>query len=101
GLVVGLVVAAIGVKEMLVVRITDDEVQLDQDGHKQIITRKEMDTAFLDGKQLVILGKSGFELARGEIDETPKNIVNGFTSHDYAWSSKGDPFKDEYRRWVP
>lgn len=101
GLIVGLVVASTAVKEMLVVTIGDEEVQLDKDGHKQIIGRKEIDTVFLDGQQLVILGKSGYELVREKIDETPKIVVDGFKRHGYVWSTGGDPFKDEYRRWVP
>lgn len=101
GLIVGLVVASVAVKETLVVTITDEEVQLDKDGHKQTIGQKEIDTVFLDEKQLVILGKSGYELAREKIDESPKMVVYGFKRHGYSWSSEGDPFKYEYRRWVP
>ncbi|MGG4496157.1 YqeB family protein [Brevibacillus reuszeri] len=100
GLIVGLVVAAIAVKELLVVTITDEEVQLDKDGHKQTIVRKEIDTVFLDGKQLVILGKSGHELARDKIDESPSTVMDAFKSYDYSWSTEGDPFKHEYKRWV-
>lgn len=101
GLIVGLIFAMIAVKEMLIVTITDKEVLLDKDGNKQIIGRKKVDTVFLDGKQLVIVGESGYELARGNIDETPKIVSEGFKKHDYPWSSEGDPFKEEYRRWVP
>lgn len=101
GLIAGLVVASIAVKETLVVTITDEEVQLDKDGFKQTIGKKEIDTVFLDEKQLVILGKSGYELAREKIDESPKMVVDGFKRHGYSWSSEGDPFKCEYRRWVP
>ncbi|GED71370.1 hypothetical protein BRE01_50720 [Brevibacillus reuszeri] len=100
GLIVGLVVAAVAVKELLVVTITDEEVQLDKDGHKQTIVRKEIDTVFLDGKQLVILGKSGHELARDKIDESPSTVMDAFKSYDYSWSTEGDPFKHEYKRWV-
>ncbi|MFM1655160.1 DUF308 domain-containing protein [Brevibacillus sp. B_LB10_24] len=101
GFIAGLVVASIAVKETLVVTITDEAVQLDKDGHKQTIGRKEIDTVFLDGKQLVILGKSGYELAREKMDESPKTVVDGFKKHGYSWSSEGDPFRYEYRRWVP
>ncbi|KQL52757.1 hypothetical protein AN964_03975 [Heyndrickxia shackletonii] len=100
GLIVGLVIASIAVKEILVVTISDEAVQLDKDGHKQTIGQKEIDIVFLDGKQLVILGKSGYELAREKIDESPKKVVDSFKKHGYSWSSEGDPFNDEYRRWV-
>lgn len=100
GLIIGLVIAAVAVKETLVVTITDEEVQLDKDGHKQTIERKEINTIFLDGKQLVILGKSGHELARDKIDESPSTVIDAFKRHGYSWSSEGDPFKQEYRRWV-
>lgn len=101
GLIAGLVLAGIAIHETLIATITDKEVQLDKDGHQQTIARKDVDMIFLDGKQLIILGKSGAELAREKTDESLKNIRAGFEKHDYPWSSEGDPFKDVYRRWVP
>lgn len=101
GLVVGLVVASISIKETLVTTITDKEVQFDKDGHLQSIARQDIYTIFLDGKELVILGDSGYELARELIDEAPAVVMEGFEQHSYPWNLDGDPYKDVYRRWVP
>jgi len=101
GLIAGLVLAWIAIHEMLIATITDKEVKLEKEGHQKTIAIRDIDTIFLDGKQLVILDKSGAELAREKIDESLKDIRAGFEKHNYPWSSEGDPFKDAYRRWVP
>src|SRR5699024_5538310 len=100
-LIAGLVIASISIKETLIATITDKEIQLDKDGHRQTIAGKEVEAIFLDRKQLVILGQTGEELAREKIDEYPKNFQYGFERHGYSWLPDGDPFKDVYRRWVP
>ncbi|MCR8997127.1 DUF308 domain-containing protein [Brevibacillus halotolerans] len=100
GLLAGLVFAYIVVKESLILTITNQEVQLEKDEYKQTIALKDIDTVFLDGKQLVMLDKSGYELVREQSDESAIKISDAFQKHGYPWSSEGDPFKDEYRRWV-
>lgn len=100
GLLAGLVLAYIAVKESLIITITDQEVQLEKDKNTHTIALKDIDMVFLDGKQLVLLGKSGFELVREKNDQSAIQVSNAFKKHGYPWSSEGDPFKDEYRRWV-
>ncbi|WP_373284325.1 YqeB family protein [Virgibacillus oceani] len=101
GLIAGFVLAFIAIKELLIITITDHEVQLKKDGYKQIIPLKDIETLFFDGKQLVILGKSGYELFRDKYDDKTDPVAMAFEKHGYPWSKEGDPFKNEYRRWVP
>lgn len=101
GLLAGLAVANISIRETLIITITGKEVQLDKDGHTQTIERKDVQTIFLDGKQLVILGESGYELARGTIDESPVKVKGGFEQYRYPEVTEGDPYMDLYRRWIP
>lgn len=105
GLIAGFVVAYIAIKESLIVSLTDQEVQLDQNGHKQTIAHRDIGMVFMDGRHLVILGKSGQELAREKSEESAAKAANDFSyafvKHGYPWAAKGDPYKEEYRRWVP
>lgn len=100
GLIAGLSIAYIAIKESLVTMITDQAVQLYKDGHNQAIGRKDIDAVFLDGKQLVIVGVSGHELAREKYEEKPEDMAYAFNQHGYPWSAEGDPYKDQFRRWV-
>ncbi|MBM7585570.1 uncharacterized membrane-anchored protein YhcB (DUF1043 family) [Bacillus pakistanensis] len=100
GLIAGLVLAYISIKESLIATISDQEVQLDKDGHAKRIKRSEIDQIFIDRKELVILGTSGHELLREKHEESPKLVEEGFKKHGYPWSREGDPYKDQYRRWV-
>lgn len=56
---------------------------------------------FLEGKQLVLLGRAGEELAREKSDLTGGRLAAAFTAHNYPWRPDGDPYEKEYRRWVP
>lgn len=40
-------------------------------------------------------------MAREEIDEKPEKVENAFRKHNYEWAADGDPFKDQFRRWIP
>lgn len=55
----------------------------------------------MDHKRLVLLGTAGYELVREEIDEKPVNVEKAFRQHHYEWATDGDPFKDQFRRWIP
>ncbi|MGN9913217.1 YqeB family protein [Phytohabitans sp. LJ34] len=101
GAVVGLVLAVIGAMETLVVRITDSEVTLRRGDTKQKINRARVRTVFIDRKQLVLLGVEADELAREGFDLGADRLRDGFIAHGYPWSAAGDPYRDEFRRWVP
>lgn len=86
---------------LLSVKITDDTVELTKGKKVQTIDSNDIALVFIDQKQLVLLGTAGYELVREEIDEKPENIEKAFRQHDYEWSADGDPFKGQFRRWIP
>lgn len=67
----------------------------------QTIHSDDIALVFMDHKRLVLLGTAGYELVREEIDEKPVNVEKAFRQHHYEWAADGDPFKDQYRRWIP
>jgi hypothetical protein len=101
GAVVGLVLAVMGAMEMLVVRITDGDVTLRRGDSTRQINRSVVQTVFIDGKQLVLLGREAEELAREGFDLGADAMRDGFLAHGYPWAAAGDPYRDEFRRWVP
>ncbi|MCY7917761.1 DUF308 domain-containing protein [Bacillus vallismortis] len=86
---------------LLSVKITDDTVELTKGKKVQTIDSNDIALVFIDQKQLVLLGTAGYELVREEIDEKPQNVEKAFRQHHYEWSADGDPFKDQFRRWIP
>ncbi len=101
GAVVGLVLAFIGAMETLVVRITDGEVTLRRGDSTQKVNRGAVQAVFVDGKQLVLLGREADELAREGFELGADRLRDGFLAHGYPWAAAGDPHRDEFRRWVP
>ncbi len=101
GAVLGLIIGAIGQWESLVVRLSGSDVTLTRKGETQTIPRTDIGSVFLDGKELVVLGRDTAELARvSASDLEPDRVEAGFRQHGYAWRD-GDPHKGEFRRWVP
>ncbi|TYS11102.1 DUF308 domain-containing protein [Bacillus subtilis] len=86
---------------LLSVKITNDTVELIKGKKVQTIRSDSIALVFIDHKRLVLLGTAGYELAREEIDEKPVNVEKAFRKHNYEWAADGDPFKDQFRRWIP
>jgi len=99
GVVGGLLVAGIGAYESLKLTVRHHEVIVERKGATHTIGRSEIDSAFLDGKHLVVLGQDGAELAREPSDLDKEAVRKAFQAHAYAWRD-GDPYKRDYRRWV-
>jgi len=98
----GLCLAFLGAQESLTVVVADDRVTLQRgDGGVQEIDRGAVAGVFLDGKQLVLLGRATDELAREKSDLGAARLTEAFRAHGYPWLAEGDPYRDEYRRWVP
>lgn len=100
GAVAGLVLGLVAQHEQLVVRLSDDRVVLTSKGREREFPRDAVATVFRDGKQLVLLGRDGGELARQECDLDTARVADAFTEHGYVWAD-ADPHQDEFRRWVP
>ncbi len=101
GLIAGLWLTAEAMSDSLVIEVSDEEVRLRSKGIVQAFARSDVATAFIDGKQLVLLGKFGEELARETYESSHANVARAFGKHGFPWASLGDPYDTEYRLWVP
>ncbi|MGG4103888.1 DUF308 domain-containing protein [Paenibacillus lautus] len=99
GLLAGMVLSHIAIKESLAVRLSDQEIRLRMHDAEQTFTRDEVSAVFLDGKQLVLLGTEGQELYREKPEAKWDALDEAFKRHGYSWRDR-DPFADQYVRWV-
>ena len=97
GAIAGLVLAGLADRESLTVRITGTEVILTRPGTRRTVPRGEVAVAYREGDQLVLLGRTGRELAREPAHLPAGRLAPAFGA---AWSAQ-DPYADAYRRWVP
>jgi hypothetical protein len=97
GAIAGLVLAGLADRESLTVRISGTEVTLTRPGSRLTVPRGEVAVAYREGDQLVLLGRTGRELAREPSHLSPGRLAPAFGP---AWSER-DPYADAYRRWVP
>ncbi|HEY0000138.1 MAG TPA: hypothetical protein VGB74_06775 [Actinoplanes sp.] len=100
GAVLGLVLAAQADQESLTVRLTPVEVVLSRPGTTRTVQRGEVAVAFRDGDRLVLLGRTGRELAREPSHLSPARLRAAFAAHGIAWAEQ-DPYLAAYHRWVP
>jgi hypothetical protein len=100
GAVLGLVLAAVVDREALTVRIGTAEVVLIRPGGTRTVPRSDVAVAFTDRDRLVLLGRTGRELARVPCHLSGKRLRAAFTAYGIAWSDR-DPYLEAYRRWVP
>lgn len=99
GLVAGLVIGFLAALENVTATIEDHHVTLVRGGSSRTVPRESVTAVFLDGKQLVLLGREGKQHARmGEASDSRK-LQNAFEARGYPWRAD-DPHADEYRRWV-
>lgn len=99
GLGVGIIVAYWFTQELLTIEISNQKVYLNKGNYQPTFAVQDIKYVFSDGKQLVILGKSGMEMTRVEHDEKIKNLAKVFQKHDFPWVDE-DPYKEQFRRWV-
>lgn len=100
GLLLGLVLASLVDRESLTVRITPAEVVLSRPGTTNSVPRREVAVAFPDKDQLVLLGRTGRELAREPSHLAARRLRAAFAANGIEWAEQ-DPYLDAYRRWVP
>lgn len=100
GLIAGVWLSAVAIKESLVIAVSDDEVTMKINDGTQRYSKSEIASVFIDGKELVLLGNTGQELAREAYESTPATIADAFVKHRYPWSVEGDPYEAKYRLWV-
>jgi len=96
----GLVLAILAALDRLTVTVADDQATFTRGGVTRAVRRSEVGAVFLDGKHLVLLGQATEELARETSDLEADRVRDAFVVHGYPWQADGDPYRDEYRRWV-
>lgn len=100
GVVAGLVLVYLAEGDYVIARVGDDEVTLTKGGSSTTVLRASVSAVFLDGKQLVVLGRRTEELLRLGGDVKAASLAAAFEAHRYPWREEGDPHRDAYRRWV-
>ncbi|MGE6226224.1 YqeB family protein [Paenibacillus chitinolyticus] len=88
-------------KEIVFVTLSEQEIQLKKNGRVQTIPKESVRLVFMDGKQMVILGEGGRELARETYEAPAESLPAALQPFGYTWSGEGDPYKERYARWVP
>lgn len=100
GLIAGIWLSDVAMKESLFIHLSDKEVRFTIHESEQIFKRDEVSAVFMDGKHLVLLGMKGQELYREKPEVNKVQVAEAFVRHGYSWQ-EGDPFANEYKRWVP
>ncbi|MET9971210.1 hypothetical protein ABZZ80_36255 [Streptomyces sp. NPDC006356] len=96
----GLVVGFVAVHESLSVSVSPGRVVLGVRDSSQEFGRDEVALVVRDGKQLVLLGPDGMEIARETCGLSWARLAEAFAEHGYRWADE-DPHLEEFRRWVP
>lgn len=99
GLVAGGFLALTAHAEAVAVEVDGDAVRVTAAGETTEVPRARFGTAFLDGKELVVLDADTAEAVRAATDHGEKRLRAAFEEHGYAWS-EGDPHADAFRRWL-
>jgi hypothetical protein len=100
GAIAGLILAWFVDAESLTVRMGRGEVLLHRPGVTRTVPRSDVAVAFRDSDQLVLLGRTGRELAREPCHLPIARLGAAFRTQGIAWSDR-DPYADAYRRWIP
>lgn len=100
GGVAGLLMAITGWEERLTVAVSQEGVTLRRGRSSRTVARGDVAGAFADGKQLVLLSRDGGEAAREAGDLPPDRLRDALVGRGYRWYPDGDPYADEFARWV-
>ena len=100
GAVAGLVLAYFVDQESLTVRLSPAEIVLSRPGATRTVARADVAVAFRDRDRLVLLGRTGRELAHEPCHLSPGRLAPAFAAQGVPWAEQ-DPYADSYRRWVP
>ncbi|QSB06601.1 YqeB family protein [Natronoglycomyces albus] len=101
GLIMGIVFVLYALNDFLRVSVGNHEVSI-ASGFDDPITlpKADIEAVFYDQKHLVFLGEGGRELARPFCDLNREEVADAFLKYRFPWQD-GDPYAEEYRRWVP
>lgn len=99
GIVVGLLLSLTVYKEALKISINDQELWIKKDDDAKIIKKSEIQGIFMEGNQVIIMGRQGQELLREKTDIKKEEVRKTFQSHDYPWYEE-DPYINEFHLWT-
>jgi hypothetical protein len=101
GLVLGLVLAFFAIHEMLKVTVGRDGIHLRRGDYERAVDRADIAGVFVEDKQIVVLGQRRQELAAVEFDLDRDKLAAALRRYGYGWLPDGDPYRAEFKRWVP
>jgi hypothetical protein len=96
----GLVLATLAALDRLTVTVADHQVTFTRGGVTRAVKRPLVGAVFLDGRRPVLLGRATEELAREASDLEADRLRDALVVHGFPWRAGGDPYMDQYRRWV-
>ncbi|WAU79049.1 hypothetical protein O1Q96_04350 [Streptomyces sp. Qhu-G9] len=88
GLLLGVLIGFGAVHDSLTVRVSDSRVVLAVRDAEQEFARDGITLVHRDGKQLVLLGPDGEELAREKSGLSWRGLADAFTAHGYRWADR-------------
>lgn len=91
GAAAGLVLAHLASRESLSVRVSAEAATIVWNGRRHTVPRAAVGTVFLDHRELVVLGRTGRELAREPSDQDTDRLAAAFREHGFPWHDGGDP----------
>lgn len=101
GVVLGLVIAVLTHREVARIRVSDEEVSVQQEGHERRVPALEVAAVFPEWGRLVLQDVAGRRLVWARLEDlAPEQVRAAFVSHGYPWVA-ADPYDAEFRRWVP
>ncbi|MEU6768486.1 hypothetical protein ABZ916_39010 [Streptomyces sp. NPDC046853] len=100
GLVAGLLIAVTEMAETLKLKLTNQELAVEQHERTRTIERARVSAVFLDGKNLVVLDETSRQFTRGVHEAAAPVLAEAFRSHGYPWRDS-DPHASLFSRWIP
>lgn len=98
GIVAGIVLSQFIFYETLRVFINNESVTVKIRDTKDTFRKEDMQSVYMDGKALVLVGKQENEMFHEIYDGNKKKIAKTFLSLGYPWFDS-DPYQAAYRRW--
>ena len=98
GIVAGIILSQFIFHETLQILVNKDSVTLMIKDTKDQFRKGEIQSIFLDGKSLVLVGLQENEMFKEEYDGNKKKMADAFLSLGYPWS-ESDPYLAAYCRW--
>lgn len=86
-------------QDALLTRVRDDRVTLGRDDETRDLHARIVAAAYVDHKDLVLVGHDGDELFRRAIDLSPARYREAFQRHGYTWLDS-DPYASAFQPWV-